>query len=59
MFISFLVVLLVFVGLVLFVIGEKWNYIVFCINFLLIIVFVGNVMFYDFYSDFVILLVFG
>ena len=39
--------------------GEKRNYIALCINFLLTIVLVGNVMFYDFYSDFVTLPVLG
>ncbi|EEL69626.1 MULTISPECIES: LTA synthase family protein [Bacillus] len=50
---------LAFVGLALFATGEKRNYIALCINFLLTIVLVGNVMFYDFYSDFVTLPVLG
>ncbi|TKI04641.1 LTA synthase family protein, partial [Bacillus wiedmannii] len=50
---------LAFVGLALFATGEKRNYIALCINLLLTIVLVGNVMFYDFYSDFVTLPVLG
>ncbi|WP_242246868.1 LTA synthase family protein [Bacillus cereus group sp. BfR-BA-01523] len=59
LFISPLAASLAFVGLALFATGEKRNYIALCINFLLTIVLVGNVMFYDFYSDFVTLPVLG
>ncbi|KMN45888.1 LTA synthase family protein [Bacillus sp. LK2] len=59
LFISPLAASLAFVGLALFANGEKRNYIALCINFLLTIVLVGNVMFYDFYSDFVTLPVLG
>ncbi|HDX9537830.1 MULTISPECIES: LTA synthase family protein [Bacillus] len=59
LFISPLATSLAFVGLALFATGEKRNYIALCINFLLTIVLVGNVMFYDFYSDFVTLPVLG
>ncbi|MBL3821909.1 LTA synthase family protein [Bacillus sp. BSL6] len=59
LFISPLAASLAFVGLALFAIGEKRNYIALCINFLLTIILVGNVMFYDFYSDFVTLPVLG
>ncbi|WP_237979299.1 LTA synthase family protein [Bacillus thuringiensis] len=59
LFISPLALSLAFVGLALFATGEKRNYIALCINFLLTIVLVGNVMFYDFYSDFVTLPVLG
>lgn len=59
LFISPLAASLAFVGLALFSTGEKRNYIALCINFLLTIVLVGNVMFYDFYSDFVTLPVLG
>ncbi|MDD0821171.1 LTA synthase family protein [Bacillus cereus] len=59
LFISPLAASLAFVGLALFTTGEKRNYIALCINFLLTIVLVGNVMFYDFYSDFVTLPVLG
>ncbi|PGV24561.1 hypothetical protein COD79_27815, partial [Bacillus cereus] len=59
LFISPLAASLAFVGLALFATGEKGNYIALCINFLLTIVLVGNVMFYDFYSDFVTLPVLG
>ncbi|MED1558131.1 LTA synthase family protein [Bacillus paramycoides] len=59
LFISPLAASLTFVGLALFATGEKRNYIALCINFLLTIVLVGNVMFYDFYSDFVTLPVLG
>ncbi len=59
LFISPLATSLAFVGLALFATGEKLNYIALCINFLLTIVLVGNVMFYDFYSDFVTLPVLG
>ncbi|HDR6308213.1 TPA: LTA synthase family protein [Bacillus cereus] len=59
LFISPLATSLAFVGLALFASGEKRNYIALCINFLLTIVLVGNVMFYDFYSDFVTLPVLG
>ncbi|QWH84305.1 LTA synthase family protein [Bacillus mycoides] len=59
LFISPLAASLAFVGLALFATGEKRNYIALCINLLLTIVLVGNVMFYDFYSDFVTLPVLG
>ncbi|MDR4443296.1 LTA synthase family protein [Bacillus anthracis] len=59
LFISPLAASLAFVGLALFATGEKRNYIALCINFLLTIILVGNVMFYDFYSDFVTLPVLG
>ncbi|MDT3498313.1 LTA synthase family protein [Bacillus toyonensis] len=59
LFISPLAASLAFVGFALFATGEKRNYIALCINFLLTIVLVGNVMFYDFYSDFVTLPVLG
>ncbi|MHA4179273.1 LTA synthase family protein [Bacillus cereus] len=59
LFISPLAASLAFVGLALFATGKKRNYIALCINFLLTIVLVGNVMFYDFYSDFVTLPVLG
>ncbi|MDA1969141.1 LTA synthase family protein [Bacillus cereus] len=59
LFISPLAASLAFVGLALFATGEKRSYIALCINFLLTIVLVGNVMFYDFYSDFVTLPVLG
>ncbi|MDA2732467.1 LTA synthase family protein [Bacillus cereus] len=59
LFISPLATSLAFVGLALFATGEKRNYIALCINFLLTIILVGNVMFYDFYSDFVTLPVLG
>ncbi|GAB6557696.1 LTA synthase family protein [Bacillus mobilis] len=59
LFISPLATSLAFVGLALFATGGKRNYIALCINFLLTIVLVGNVMFYDFYSDFVTLPVLG
>lgn len=59
LFISPLAASLAFVGLALFTTGEKRNYIALGINFLLTIVLVGNVMFYDFYSDFVTLPVLG
>lgn len=59
LFISPLAASLAFVGLALFATGEKRNYIALCINVLLTIVLVGNVMFYDFYSDFVTLPVLG
>ncbi|WP_445290900.1 LTA synthase family protein [Bacillus cereus] len=59
LFISPLAASLAFVGLALFATGEKRNYIALCINFLLTIVLVGNVMFYDFYNDFVTLPVLG
>ncbi|WP_095021606.1 LTA synthase family protein [Bacillus thuringiensis] len=59
LFISPLAASLAFIGLALFATGEKRNYIALCINFLLTIVLVGNVMFYDFYSDFVTLPVLG
>lgn len=59
LFISPLAASLAFVGLALFATGEKRNYIALCINFVLTIVLVGNVMFYDFYSDFVTLPVLG
>ena len=59
LFMSPLATSLAFVGLALFATGEKRNYIALCINFLLTIVLVGNVMFYDFYSDFVTLPVLG
>ncbi|MGN5650237.1 LTA synthase family protein [Bacillus sp. Brlt_9] len=59
LFISPLATSLAFVGLALFATGEKRNYIALCINLLLTIVLVGNVMFYDFYSDFVTLPVLG
>ncbi len=59
LFISPLAASLAFVGFALFTTGEKRNYIALCINFLLTIVLVGNVMFYDFYSDFVTLPVLG
>ncbi|WP_144614445.1 LTA synthase family protein [Bacillus cereus] len=59
LFISPLATSLAFVGLALFATGEKRNYIALCINFLLTIVLVGNVMFYDFYNDFVTLPVLG
>ncbi|WJX03725.1 LTA synthase family protein [Bacillus cereus] len=59
LFISPLAASLAFVGLALFTTGEKRNYIALCINFLLTIVLVGNVMFYDFYNDFVTLPVLG
>ncbi|EDZ55324.1 sulfatase [Bacillus cereus H3081.97] len=59
LFISPLAASLAFVGCALFATGEKRNYIALCINFLLTIVLVGNVMFYDFYSDFVTLPVLG
>ncbi|MES5865406.1 sulfatase-like hydrolase/transferase [Bacillus cereus group sp. RP32] len=59
LFISPLAASLTFVGLALFATGEKRNYIALCINLLLTIVLVGNVMFYDFYSDFVTLPVLG
>ncbi|AJH63999.1 LTA synthase family protein [Bacillus cereus] len=59
LFISPLAASLAFVGLALFATGEKRNYIALCINFLLTIILVGNVMFYDFYSDFITLPVLG
>ncbi|PFU48686.1 hypothetical protein COK86_00315 [Bacillus cereus] len=59
LFISPLAASLAFVGLALFSTGEKRNYIALCINLLLTIVLVGNVMFYDFYNDFVTLPVLG
>ncbi|MCU5208235.1 LTA synthase family protein [Bacillus paranthracis] len=59
LFISPLAASLAFVGFALFATGEKRNYIALCINFLLTIILVGNVMFYDFYSDFVTLPVLG
>ncbi|MFK4334323.1 lipoteichoic acid synthase [Bacillus sp. RC240] len=59
LFISPLAASLAFVGLALFATGEKRNYIALCINLLLTIVLVGNVMFYDFYNDFVTLPVLG
>ncbi|WP_088292536.1 LTA synthase family protein [Bacillus mycoides] len=59
LFISPLAASLAFVGLALFATGKKRNYIALCINLLLTIVLVGNVMFYDFYSDFVTLPVLG
>ncbi|MED2183742.1 LTA synthase family protein [Bacillus wiedmannii] len=59
LFISPLAASLAFVGLALFATGEKRNYIALCINLLLTIILVGNVMFYDFYSDFVTLPVLG
>ncbi|WHY27583.1 LTA synthase family protein [Bacillus wiedmannii] len=59
LFISPLAASLAFVGLALFATGEKRNYIALCINLLLTIVLVGNVMFYDFYSDFITLPVLG
>ncbi|PFB68403.1 LTA synthase family protein [Bacillus cereus] len=59
LFISPLAASLAFVGFALFATGEKRNYIALCINFLLTIVLVGNVMFYDFYSDFITLPVLG
>lgn len=59
LFISLLAASLAFVGLALFATGKKRNYIALCINLLLTIVLVGNVMFYDFYSDFVTLPVLG
>ncbi|PRT33993.1 LTA synthase family protein [Bacillus wiedmannii] len=59
LFISPLAASLAFVGSALFATGEKRNYIALCINLLLTIVLVGNVMFYDFYSDFVTLPVLG
>lgn len=59
LFISPLAASLAFVGLALFATSEKRNYIALCINFLLTIILVGNVMFYDFYSDFVTLPVLG
>ncbi|RDV62405.1 LTA synthase family protein [Bacillus anthracis] len=59
LFISPLAASLAFVGLALFATGEKRNYIALCINFLITIILVGNVMFYDFYSDFVTLPVLG
>ena len=59
LFISPLAASLAFVGFALFATGEKRNYIALCIEFLLTIVLVGNVMFYDFYSDFVTLPVLG
>ncbi|HDR7915509.1 TPA: LTA synthase family protein [Bacillus wiedmannii] len=59
LFISPLAASLAFVGLALFATGEKRNYIALCINLLLTIVLVGNVMFYDFYIDFVTLPVLG